>query len=139
MVIFQILFGGVLAAIIGGVTVHFLTIKRDVRNRRRAFRAYIQSVLSELETMDFKDAVHAGNPYFLYDWKKSLIPCVRTECARILEDIPFARKGEFETLMMQFSRQGHRRIEPYETKTYEEERQNLAGILVKMKECAKDW
>jgi hypothetical protein len=88
--------------------------------------------------MDFtKDAVKAGNPYLLYDWQKAAVPGVRTECARIMEDICSARASQLESLLMDFSGQGFRDVEPYESLRYETEREQLRAILTKMIDHAK--
>lgn len=133
-----IVFSGLVGAVLSTIGAYFLTRHRDAAGRRRAFRAYVRSVLCELEAMDFtKDAVKAGNPYFLYDWQKAIVPGVRTECARIMEDICSARASKLESLLMDFSRQGHRDVEPFESLRYETKREQLREILTKMIDHAK--
>ena len=137
-IIFSGLAGAILSAVATTISAHFLTRRRDAIGRRRAFRAYVRSVLCELEAMDFtKNAVKAGNPYFLYDWQKAVVPGVRTECTKVIEDICPACVSRFESLLMDLSRQGLRDVEPYESLRYETKREQLRDILTKMIDYAQ--
>ena len=75
-------------AFIGGLLVHFLAVIRERDTRKRAFKAFIQSLIYELDAfaINIKATIQKGNPAFLYDWQQKAVPSLRVECARIRQD-----------------------------------------------------
>ena len=112
--------------------------------RKRAFRAFIRSVQCDLDIlMSNWKHTHPGNPHFLYNWQKETATKVAAKCADILEDIPADNRAAFMELLMHFSCQGRRDVEPYEGKQpdkpllYSDRQKKLRGILEGMVDYAK--
>jgi hypothetical protein len=117
-------FSCIVAAFIGGLIVNFLTVCKEAKGRRRAFRGYIRSVISELATLQTKSIpIPAGEqhgtagerakkayelntgliqPGDLFALHTRLVGGVREQCARISEDIPDASQARFQRLWMQY-------------------------------------
>ena len=118
--------------------------RREKSNRKRAFRSYIKGVQCDLDVLvlNWKHE-HQGEPYFLYDWQKKTASKIAAPCAAVLEDIPAKHQDAFMGLLMQFSRQGARDVEPYEGKQpgkpllYSEQQKTLGDILEGMIRYAK--
>lgn len=143
IVTIQVALGGIGGGVIGGFITHFLTYWRERQNRKRAFLAYVKSVRTELETIDLqRETVAAKNPYFLYDWQKEMIPAIRTKCCDILADVRPAKATALFDLLILFSHQMARDVDPYQGKEpgvpllFEDARRRLIGILEKMMDCA---
>jgi hypothetical protein len=136
----QIVFGGVVGAIIGGFIVHFLTIWRESGNRKRIFNGFIQSLVYELDafTINNEAIIKKGNPAFLYDWQQNAIPSLRIECARIRQDIRCKHKQDrLAALLGKFSTECDRNVEPYKDLRYQTQIDRLKSNLLEMMDCTK--
>ena len=135
---------GLIGVLIGAAIVHHFTIARDGESRKRAFRAYIRGVQYDLNILmqNWKQQ-HPGDPYFLYDLQKETVAEISSRCSIVLEDIPVRHQAAFVDLMMQFSRQGRRNVDPYEGKQpekpllFSDHQKKLFDILQNMIDYAK--
>ena len=126
--------GTIFGAFFGAWLVSRYTTGREQIARRRAFRAAIQSIQYELNSLRIPDEgpTAKDRPYFLYDWQTRTIPEVRNRCAAILEDIPSCQKDAFEALVMRFSTQGQRHDISQEYLRYSDKMAELKAILQEM-------
>jgi hypothetical protein len=139
-----VIVSGCTGGLFGAIVTAWFTIWRDGTIRKRSFRAFIHAVEFDLNTLmaNWKN-VHAGNPYFLYDWQKDMGVKLIAPCAAILDDIPDGDREQFIGLLMKLTTLGRRDVEPYEGKQpdksllYEDKQKELRALLNKMAEYAR--